>query len=186
MDDLKRIRKLYELKRVERTNKVGNRKESSAEHTWSCIMLADYLLDFAEKKINRLKVYDLLLYHDVVEIESGDISIADTEARKNKAQEEQKAALILQKKLPKSTGEKFVRLFSEYEAQETIESRFAKGIDRLDALIHELDNPEEWVGWNEEKVRQIFGEALVKFPIIDSLYETILKYVKKNKYYQKR
>lgn len=72
MDELQRIRKLYKLKSVYRDSSVGNRKESSAEHSWSCLMLADYFIEKMNLKIDRIKVYELLMYHDLVEIEAGD------------------------------------------------------------------------------------------------------------------
>jgi len=37
MEELMKIRKFYELKKVYRQNSVGRRKESSAEHTYEKI-----------------------------------------------------------------------------------------------------------------------------------------------------
>ena len=79
-----KLRKFNELKSVYRTNSVGGRHESSAEHSWSCLILADYFLNLTKKKIDRLKVYDILIYHDVVEIETGDVNINDVEKHKKK------------------------------------------------------------------------------------------------------
>ena len=44
MEEIHKLRKIYALKDVARDAQVGNRKESSAEHTWSTLMLADYFL----------------------------------------------------------------------------------------------------------------------------------------------
>ncbi len=88
MNNLFNIRKFYQLKHVERNAPVGKRKESPAEHSWSCLILADYFLNKMKKKdgeaLDRLKVYELLMYHDVVEIEAGDICISKEEKRKTK------------------------------------------------------------------------------------------------------
>jgi hypothetical protein len=42
MENINKLRKFYQLKHVERTAPVGERKESSAEHSWSALILADY------------------------------------------------------------------------------------------------------------------------------------------------
>lgn len=82
METINKLRKFYHLKNVDRDAVVGKRKESSAEHSWSTLILADYFLNIMnDKSLNRLKVYELLLYHDIVEIESGDIPIHHTEKR---------------------------------------------------------------------------------------------------------
>ena len=61
MEDLQKLRKLYHLKNVERANTVKDRKESSAEHSWSCLILADYFLTKMQNHhLDRLKVYELL------------------------------------------------------------------------------------------------------------------------------
>jgi Zn-dependent M32 family carboxypeptidase len=98
---LSQLRKFYELKNVERTARVGQRRESPAEHTWSALILADYVLSMMKNStLNRLKVYELLLYHDVVEIEAGDVNLLDEQNRKHKAEREKEAAHILKKHLP--------------------------------------------------------------------------------------
>ena len=85
MEEINKLRRLYHLKHVDRFNSVLKRKESSAEHSWSCLILADYFLNLMkDRDIDRLKVYELLLYHDVVEIEAGDIGLLETEKRKDK------------------------------------------------------------------------------------------------------
>jgi len=95
MTDLKKLRKFYELKNIQRTNSVGNRKESPAEHSWSSLILADYFLTRSNMKLDRLKVYELLMYHDVVEIECGDICISKEKERENKKENEKQAAIRL-------------------------------------------------------------------------------------------
>ena len=72
MDEINKIKKLYELKKIYRSTKVENRFESSAEHSWSCLILADYFINKYHLNINKQKVFELLLYHDLVEIETGD------------------------------------------------------------------------------------------------------------------
>lgn len=60
------LKELEKLKYVERGSNVRGRKESTAEHSWSCIMNADTLIDYVDEPLDRLKVIEYLIYHDVV------------------------------------------------------------------------------------------------------------------------
>ncbi len=188
MDPLHQLRKFYELKKVERAARVGSRRESPAEHTWSALILADYFLSKIEKekenKLDRLKVYELLMYHDVVEIEAGDINLLDEHKRKDKKEKEMEAAHVLQKNLPPQSGKKFLTLFQEYEEGKTKEARFAKAIDALDAEIHELDYKENWKGWTEEFLRRKKGPLMEEFPELKKAFEEIMEFVKKERYFE--
>ena len=187
MEELNKLRKFYLLKNVERANRVKNRKESSAEHTWSCLMLADYFLTKMGEKgknLDRLKIYELLMYHDVVEIEAGDIPIHHTERRKNKTENEKKALAKLKEQIPVELKNKFVSLFEEFEEERTEEAKFAQAIDKLDAQIHELDYKKDWKGWDEQMVRKFFEKPIVQFPEIKKTFEKLLQYVNEQGYFR--
>ena len=56
------IRKIYALKTVERNGTVVTendieRQESSAEHSWSAMVLADWILSNFEIKVDKLRVF---------------------------------------------------------------------------------------------------------------------------------
>ncbi len=182
MDELQKLRKLYELKRVYRRNSVEGRKESAAEHCWSCLILADYFLDKLALGLDRLKVYELLMYHDVVEIEAGDTPIADEEKRRNKQKEEFEALKKLGKVLPKTLGDKLAAQFTEFETGTSAEARFAKAVDRLDALVHELDYKDDWRGWSEPMLRKLFEKDIVKVPGLKEEFEALVSFAKQNSY----
>ena len=185
MNNLLRLRKVYQLKNIERANTVEKRKESPAEHSWSCLILADYFLNRMKKvKLDRLKVYELLMYHDVVEIEAGDINLLNEQERKHKQQREQQAAHVLKKHLPEELGKKFFVLFHQFEEGKTKEARFAKAIDALDAEIHELDYPQDWQGWTEEFLRKKKGPLMEEFPELKEMFEEIMAFVKKEGYFE--
>lgn len=175
-----KIRKLYKLKQVYRATSVEKRKESSAEHTWSSLMLADYFLNVIKRSdINKLKVFELLMYHDVVEIESGDIPIHHENKRKHKKENEQKALKKLIKELPENTAKQLAGLFVEFEEKSTVEAKFANVIDKLDAMIHELDYKEDWKGWTDEMMRRYYvSKSFEEFPEIKKVFDSLIEYVK--------
>ncbi|MBR9676827.1 HD domain-containing protein [Candidatus Woesearchaeota archaeon] len=187
MEDLLKFRVLNKLKSVYRMNSVDNRKESSAEHTYSCLLLADYFFDKIEQRLDKQKVYELLLYHDIVEIETGDSPITPDKdhqkARQNKKQNELVAAKELKGKLPKSMQKKFFNLFLEFENEKTVESRFAKAIDTLDAFIHEIDRKEDWKGWSKKFLVDKKEKYFEEFPLMLELFHKLLNYVEKQGYF---
>lgn len=183
MEEIIKLRKLYGLKRVYRANSVENRKESSAEHSWSCLILADYFLNITDIKLNRLKVYELLMYHDVVEIESGDTPMHKSKERENQSEREQKALNKLKNEIPKELKTKFVNLFNEFEENKTKEAKFAWAIDKLDAEIHELDYKEDWKGWTEKFLRHEKERYFKEFPKLKQAFEKIVIYASENGYF---
>jgi putative hydrolases of HD superfamily len=183
IEDWMKIRRAYQLKKVYRMNSNGKRKESSAEHSWSAILLADYILSSTEHSLKKERVVELLIYHDLVEVISGDIPFHETTKRLNKAEDEKKAAKQLKKGLPQGLGEKFYDCFMEFENMKTPEAKFAKAIDKLDAEIHELDYKKDWKGWTPEKLKRLVEEYYKGIPNIEKIFEELIEYTKKNGYY---
>ncbi len=184
MENINRLRKFYQLKNVYRANSVSGRKESSAEHSWSCLILADYFLSKMKEELDRIKVYELLMYHDVVEIEAGDVCLLDENSRKSKKEKELQALHILKEHIPKILKEKFVALFQEFEGEKTREAKFAKAIDALDAQIHEMDYKEDWKGWTEEFLRKKRRYLFEEFPELKEAFEKQMKFLRKEGYFE--
>jgi len=186
MEEIIKLRKLYGLKKVYRANSVENRKESAAEHSWSCLILADYFLSITDVKLNRLKVYELLMYHDVVEIEAGDTPIHKEQERKDQKERELKALNKLKNEIPKKLKAKFLNLVNEFEENKTKEAKFAQAIDKLDAEIHELDYKKDWKGWTEKFLRNEKEKYFEEFPKLKQAFEKILNYLNENNYFNQR
>lgn len=183
MEEVRRIKKFYELKNVYRDSIVCDRYESSAEHSWSCLILIDYFLAKLDLDIDRLRVYELLTYHDIVEVYTGDVSLNDVEGRKNKKEREVIALNKLKEELPQGLGNKLYELFNEFEEKETLEARFAQAIDKLDPLIQDLDNKKNWSGWSEEFIREKTEKLYNDFPVMKEMFDEILNYLRENGYF---
>ncbi len=132
------IVELDKLKSVFRRSYVlgADRRENSAEHSWQAALAAMILAEHADEAVDRERVVKMLLVHDVVEIDAGDVSVYDLEARAAKAQEEEQAAERIFGLLPDDLAGEVRALWDEFEAQETANARFAKAIDRLLPLLH--------------------------------------------------
>lgn len=198
-NNLLKILELYKLKHIPRDSsnyyhddkdKIEyKRRETTAEHVYSCIRLADFFLS-TEKEfstLDKIKVYELLMYHDDAEIITGDIGIIDYEKRKTKEKEEIKAIEKLYYKFPNILNDKLKKLDKEYRKRITNEAKFAYAIDKMDAMIHELQYPKDWgqKGWDESKVRKIHESKFRYSPTFTKYFEELMKYVNKNKYFEK-
>ena len=191
------ILELYTLKQIprnssnhyhdEKDNIFYKRRETTAEHIYSCLKLADYFLTTEEEfaELNKLKCYELLLYHDDVEIITRDTGISEKNKREHKEQEELKAVPILSKKLPSKIGSKLVSMDNEYRLKRSPESKFASAIDKLDALIHELQYPQDWglKGFDEKNVRTWFEPSFTYFQTFKKYFEAIIVYLQEKKYF---
>lgn len=177
MEEIKKLKILNRLKSVYRANSVDSRKESAAEHTWSALMLADYYSAFVRQKLNKLKVYELLMYHDIVEILAGDTPLDPNNEIKDQREKELKAADTLRAQLPASLQNKFWELFTEFEEGRTVEARFARVIDTLDAMIQELDYREDWAGWSKEFLVSRKEKYFKEFPELLKEFHQIVEYL---------
>ncbi len=131
------LAELDKLKSVLRVSPLvdGSRKENSAEHSWHIAMFAFTLAEHSGGA-NILRVIKMLLLHDIVEIDAGDVPFfavgSDTAAV---ARMEREAADRIFGLLPPEQGAEMLALWLEFEAAETKDARFAKAIDRLQPLL---------------------------------------------------
>ena len=183
--EIHKFRTFNKLKSIYRKNSVDQRKESSSEHSWSCLLLADFFLSKIELGIDKIKVYDLLIYHDILEIELGDTPLQPNVSRTlyNKKNEEH-ALDRLQAQLPSHLSNKHLSLFKEFKEQKTREAKFAKLIDSLDPIIHELDYKDDWVGWSKDFFVKEKSKYFEDFPKLLPVFNEILDYLIENNYFE--
>ena len=133
------IVEIEKLKGVHRKTKpVGlGRFENSAEHSWHVCLTALMLKDYANEVIDINRVIKMLLIHDLGEIDAGDTIIYASETSENKAEEAAGIRRVLNL-LPDEMAEEFLELWHEFEAGETADSCFAKAIDRVPPLLHNI------------------------------------------------
>lgn len=125
------------LKHVERRSWLvdGSRRENSAEHSWHVALLALVLSEHAEEPVDALRVVQMMILHDLVEIDAGDTFRYDDAGAKDKAEREARAADRLFALLPPDQGRTLRALWEEFEAGESPEARFAAAVDRLMPLL---------------------------------------------------
>lgn len=148
LDFIIEIEKLKDVHR--KTRPVGlERYENAAEHSWHVCVAALMLQDYADEAIDIDRVIKMLLLHDLGEIDAGDTIIYASETKELKEKEAAGLARILGM-LPGDTAEAYLQLWHEFEAGETADARYARAIDRVPPLLHNLHG--DGHSWRENNV----------------------------------
>ena len=162
------------LKSVERGTTLHDksRQENSGEHSWHIALYAVIMAEHAVKPVDVNRVIKMLLVHDLVEIDAGDVPIHSTAARDTAAQEaaEQAAADRIFGLLPPDQEQDLRALWEEFEAAETDDAIFAKSIDRVQPVISNLEaGGASWIDYNvtrDQLETRVAGKVKRGAPVI--------------------
>jgi 5'-deoxynucleotidase YfbR-like HD superfamily hydrolase len=128
----------------------NSRRENSGEHSWHIALYAMTLADQARDGVQISRVIQMLLLHDIVEIDAGDAPIhGDFDAAEQEAKEQAAADRIFNL-LPADMAAEFRAIWDEFEAAETADAVFAKSIDRVQPLL--LNMASGGGSWNDYDV----------------------------------
>lgn len=146
---------------------TGGRRESVAEHSWRVALMAMLVADeFPEADIDR--VIRMCLVHDIGEAITGDIpTFVKTDA--DRAVEGREVEALIGG-LPEPWPGTLGALFAEMEAQQTLEAKLCKALDRMEAIqSHNESDPATWLPL-EYELNLTYGEANAAFhPYLKSL-----------------
>jgi putative hydrolase of HD superfamily len=132
------------LKHVMRATTLvdGSRPENSGEHSWHLALYALVLADQAGPGVDINRVIRMLVIHDLVEIDVGDVPIHSANGQAHASVETQaaetKAADRIFGLLPPDLRDSLHALWDEFEAAETPDARFAKSLDRVQPVMANL------------------------------------------------
>jgi putative hydrolases of HD superfamily len=131
------VRELDRLKTVLRRTSLIDRSrlENTAEHSWHLATMAVVLGEYAPTGADISRVVEMLLVHDIVEIDAGDTFAFDASANLGKLEREQVAASRLFGILPPDLAQRLRALWDEFEAGESPDARFANALDRMQGLV---------------------------------------------------
>jgi putative hydrolase of HD superfamily len=126
------------LKAVLRQSSItdGSRRENSAEHSWHLALMGFVLQEYAPAGTDLSRVTLMLLVHDLVEIDAGDLfAYAGPQAQAQQALAEQAAADRIFALLPAAQASAYRALWQEFEERRTPEAKFARALDRLQPML---------------------------------------------------
>jgi putative hydrolase of HD superfamily len=166
---------------LRRTRPVGlERYENSAEHSWQVCLVALLLARYSATPVDVQRVVEILLVHDVPEIDCGDhfVYARDPVAI---AAEEAAAAERIFGLLPGETGQRLLDRWRECEERKTPEALLAYAADRLMPVLHNLRGGAR--SWREndvplhrvKEVNRAIGDSCPEVweqlePLIDALF----------------
>lgn len=132
------------LKQVLRATTLtdGSRPENSGEHSWHLALYAMVLTDQAGPGVRIDRVIRMLILHDLVEIDVGDVPIHSANGLAHGSAQttlaEARAADRIFGLLPPDLGREFRALWEEFEAGATPDAVFAKSLDRVQPVMHNI------------------------------------------------
>jgi len=131
----------------------GSRRENSGEHSWHLALYALVLADQAAPGVDIMRVIKMLLIHDLVEIDVGDVPIHSANGAAHGSAETQAAEAQAADRifglLPADLRDDLRALWDEFEAASTPDAVFAKSLDRVQPVMANLQSGGgTWITYN--------------------------------------
>ncbi|MBB5191500.1 putative hydrolase of HD superfamily [Silvimonas terrae] len=166
------VLELEKLKGVLRKNRpLGQtRYENTAEHSWQICLLAMSVLPHASEPVEIGAVVQLLLVHDIPEIDAGDVNVYDAAGRAAAEAKEEAAAQRIFGLLPAETGAQMYALWREFTTGTSAEARYARAIDRMMPVLQNLNSAGQ--SWRENGIR-IDQVTRMNHPKISGMFPTL-------------
>jgi len=128
------------LKLVLRRNSItdGSRRENTGEHSWHLALMAIVLAPYSAEPVDLSRVVEMLLVHDLVEIDAGDTFLYDDAHAASKRERETRAADRLFGMLDEPVRGELRAAWEEFEAGATPSAQFARALDRVQPVLQNV------------------------------------------------
>ena len=161
----------------------SDRYENDTEHSYMLSMLADYIISLENLKLNREKVMEYCLAHDLVEAYAGDTYIysTDKEYINSKHKREKEALQKIKSEFPEHKI--LIQTIEKYEVRLDDESRFVYALDKIQPVINiYLDNGRSWKKENVGLDNLINNKKdKVKFsPVVEKYWNELREILERN------
>ena len=179
LEEIARLKYLYKMKGVFRFGTARDphqRSESNAEHLYGLFVLSAYFTPRLPESLDRLRIHDLILVHDLDEIEGGDIiSYQKTPEDRQREAEAMQTAL---ESMPQLVAFDSRALVQEYQEQITREAQFVKACDKLEPLLEVFDRYGKEVMRRNQTTREQAVKSKVQylapFPLIERYFAVLV------------
>ena len=133
-------------------------------------------VDNANEEIDVLHTIEMLIVHDLVEVDAGDTYAYDAKGNETKAAREQAAADRIYGLLPEDQGKRLRALWDEFEASETPEAKFAHVMDNIQPMM--LNAANDGKDWKSHEVQ--LAQILKRNEITPEGSQTLWDYAREN------
>ena len=176
IDQIKFIVEVDKAKEIMRRTYLtsSERFENDAEHSWHLALMAPLLKEYIKEDVNIERVINMVVIHDLVEIDAGDTFCYDKEGNLTKREREVKAADRIFNILPKDQAKIIYDLWNEFEEMKTIESKYAACLDRIQPILNNIATGGR--AWKENNTTKsmVLGRMSVIKETSEELWELIL------------
>jgi len=146
--------------------------ESVADHSYSMAIMSMVISDL--ENYNSEKILKMVLLHDLAESKIGDCT-PDQIPKEKKKELENEAFIEIVKNLPDSVRIQYLKIWQEYQENNSPESKIVHQIDRLEMVLQAKLYQKE--GHSKEKLYSFFESAKIDIvhPKLKELFRKILK-----------
>lgn len=136
----------HDIRKVKRAMWVLDEEqfENDSEHSFQVALMALFIIEQNQLKLDTFKCMALAIVHDVLEVHSGDTHIYGKQVDLDSKRDREAAAIAkLRDDWPQLTL--MHDLIDEYERKSTAESKFIYALDKLVPMLNNyLDNGRNW------------------------------------------
>ena len=146
--------------------------ESVADHSYSMAIMSMVISDL--ENYNSEKILKMVLLHDLAESKIGDYT-PDQISKEKKKELENNAFFEIVSNLPDSVRTQYLKIWQEYQENNSPESKIVHQIDRLEMVLQAKLYQKE--GNPEEKLHSFFESAKIDIvhPKLKELFRKILE-----------
>lgn len=135
--------------------------------------MAMLLHPYLKNKPDLFKTLRMVLVHDLVEVYAGDIP-AWAKDKSHKRAAEGRAMKKFAKILGNKQGQDLYRLWKEYQDSQTLEAKFAKALDRLEAKLQHQEADVKHLNRREIRFNISHGQKETEFdPFLKAVWEEL-------------
>lgn len=137
-------------------------------------------------ELDKLRMHELIIYHDLLEADTWDIDLdpSDSDAQKTKQQIEEERMPIFMGMIPDEIQKIYKPRIEEYEQRESIESKFVKLVDTVEAEFQCFLQKDLFESWTREYFMEKRKKHFACFPELEYIYEEVLEYYTENNYFR--
>jgi putative hydrolases of HD superfamily len=178
------VKFMHEFREVERYegSKLGKKAETDSEHSYQMAMVAWFLIEQDNLKLNKELCLMYALAHDLVEIYAEDTFIFDQKKKFSKHQREKEALIKIKKRF--SNFKNLIKIIQNYEKRKDRESNFIYILDKLLPPIQiYLENGKMWHKKKVSFVKQVEYKTKIisSSPYFNEYWRELVKKLTKNK-----
>lgn len=171
-----------ELKSVPRYGSTLRRDQDTvAEHSWRLVLMAYLIVQEYHVPVDLNRVTAIALLHDLAEAKTGDVDAYAVITGQRSLSEKNKNEVEAMRDITRglSFGDWLYDTWKEYSDQTSLEAKFVKALDKIEAFLHIAERgvkayiPKEFHADYANKAVQAFTEATHQFPEMNDLLTTV-------------